>query len=88
MKYKTMTKLADNNPQGAANIADDRVLAASFNEAINGGIIIGLKESKKALEQFMERKIQMGYAPLLSINEISLFLQTYIDETRTRLNCS
>ena len=25
-----MTKLAENNPQGTANIADDRVLVAAF----------------------------------------------------------
>jgi len=29
-----MTKLAENNPQGTANIADDRVLYAAFNDVL------------------------------------------------------
>ena len=30
-----MTKLAENNPQGTANIADDRVLYAAFNDLLS-----------------------------------------------------
>jgi hypothetical protein len=74
---KQMTKLAENNPQGTANIADDRVLAPVSRNFLRRGDKVRMKDNRiltvKSLEfrEFVSIE-EVGY---LSKNDIDTVLE-------------
>lgn len=57
------------------------LLADSFRACVNDGIVLGLKESLKSLNQFLDRKVAKGYPEYISRAELQTFLETYIKDT-------
>jgi len=72
-----MTKLAENNPQGTANIADDRVLYAAFNDILyklQGEIKFERKNNPRDCD-----KISWGNQQgiLISVEEAEIIVKMY-----------
>lgn len=59
-------------------------LAESFRECINDGRILGLKESLRILDEFLDRKVTMGYLEYITRAELQTFLETYINESEKK----
>ena len=56
-------------------------LKDSFRACINDGRILGLKESLRILNEFLDTKITMGYSEYITRAELRTFLETYINES-------
>lgn len=50
----------------------------SLKVSINKGIILGMKESLKSLNQFIDEKQKMGLPESISKFELNTFLEEYI----------
>lgn len=72
-----MENVSENHEGNNANT----LLADSFHACVNDGIVLGLKESLKSLNQFLDRKIAKGYPEYISRAELQTFLETYIKDT-------
>jgi hypothetical protein len=72
-----MENVSENHEGNNANT----LLADSFRACIKDGIVLGLKESLKSLNQFLDRKIAKGYPEYISRAELQTFLETYIKNT-------
>ena len=77
-------KLDTSNPPKKESFEDK--LKNSILESINDGRILGLKESIKALNGFLDKKIEMGYPEYISRNELNTFLETYVSESENNFN--
>lgn len=59
---------------------EDTILMNTLRSCMNDGIILGLKESSKILNSFLDRKVAEGYPEYISRKELKVFMDTYIAE--------
>lgn len=72
-----MENISENHEDNEANT----LLVNSFRACVNDGIVLGLKESLKSLNYFLDRKVAKGYPEYISRAELQIFLETYIKNT-------
>jgi len=60
---------------------DNSSLLDSLHACVNDGIVLGLKESLKVLNQFLDKKVEKGYPEYISRAELKTFMETYIKDT-------
>lgn len=53
-----------------------------FRRILNDGIVLGMEESKRALNGLLEKKIEMGYPPHIIKDDLNIFMDEYIELTR------
>lgn len=58
----------------------------SLKVSINKGIILGMKESLKSLNQFIDEKQKMGLPESISKFELNTFLEEYIRLIENRMD--
>jgi len=77
---KTATEMGFKSGVDAAKDELTELVKNQLIEAIQDGIILGMKESLKILNQYLEIKTQKGYPMHIDKGELNLFLETYIQE--------
>ncbi len=84
-KYTNMENGEVNTSTGTIiNIEGDKEIIDFVDEKTksiaNKGVLLGLNESVKSLNMFLDKKVSKGLPDYISRHELNLFMKTYIEE--------